>query len=215
MSTSFIRNHQFNVIKKQSDFLLKTLRSVADQKVLKTVRFRTAVNIVEAFTHLTADQQRMLETVSDLTKAEDFQKYLDNLSPYREPFPDITPKQIEKLFPKNKKLKLPDLQAIDFRQITYLSWTDIATGKLYIVYPFEGQFVGIEGRILPTHKKGYCLFCNRQQELAFFTVKTKPTVASQDNFSSIGQYICIYNHACNQSITSTEALEKYIVTIRK
>ncbi|KJD44076.1 hypothetical protein QD47_18925 [Paenibacillus terrae] len=39
--------------------------------------------------------------------------------------------------------------------MTYLSWVDIATNKLFIVYPFEGQFIGIEGRITMTHKKGY------------------------------------------------------------
>lgn len=215
MSTPFIRNHQYNVIKKQSDFLLNTLRTVADRRVLETVRFRAATIITEAFHYLTEDQQQMLEQISSFETAYDFQRYLDALEPYLESFPPITPKQIQKLFPKNKKLKVPNLASIDFRYVTYLSWVDIATNKLFIVYRFEGQFIGIEGRITPTNKKGYCLFCNRQHELAFFSVKTKPANSSPDDYFAVGQYICMENHGCNQSITDTGSLEKFILSVRK
>jgi len=214
MSTPFIRNHQYNIIKKQADFLQKTLRTVADRRVLETVRYRAATNIIEAFPGLTKDQQRMLEQISTFETAFDFQRYLSALESYLEPYPPITLKQIQKLFPKNKKLKIPDLGSIDFRYVTYLSWVDIATNKLFIVYPFEGQFIGIEGRITPTHKKGYCLFCNRHQELAFLTVKTKPANALPDHYSSIGQYVCMENQGCNQSITDTASLEKFILSVR-
>ncbi|WP_342435587.1 FusB/FusC family EF-G-binding protein [Paenibacillus sp. FSL L8-0436] len=215
MNTPFIRNHQYNVIKKQTDFLQKTLRTVADRNVLKTVRYRAAANIIEAIPNLATDQQQMLEQITTFESAYDFQRFLSALEPYLEPFPPITLKQIQKLFPKNKKLKVPDLGSIDFRYVTYLSWVDIATNKLFIVYPFEGQFVGIEGRITPTNKKGYCLFCNRHQELAFLTVKTKPANASPDNISSIGQYVCLESDACNQSITDIGSLEKFIFSVRK
>lgn len=215
MKPTFIRNHQYNYIKKQSDFVLKTLRSVADRRVLETVRYRAEFNVTEAFASLTAEQQQMLSPISTMEKAEEFQEYISGLEPYMEPFPPITLKQIQKLFPKNKKMKLPDLQSIDFRYVTYLTWVDIATGKLFIVYPHEGQFIGVEGRIIPTHKKGYCLFCNRQQELAFLTVKTKPELAAADNYASVGQYVCMDNHGCNQSITDISALEKFVLSVQK
>ncbi|MEC0139414.1 FusB/FusC family EF-G-binding protein [Paenibacillus macerans] len=215
MSTPFIRNHQFNVIKKQAEFLQKTLRTVADRSVLETVRYSAVANIVEAFPVLTEEQQKMLGQISTFETAYDFQRYLSALEAYVEPFPPITPKQIQKLFPKNKKLKVPDLQSIDFRFVTYLSWVDIATNKLFIVYPYEGRFVGIEGRITPTNKKGYCLFCNRHQELAFFSVKTKPANASPDNISMFGHYVCLDNQGCNHSITDTGSLEKFILSASK
>ncbi|MGN7357698.1 FusB/FusC family EF-G-binding protein [Paenibacillus sp. SAF-054] len=213
MSTPFIRNHQYNVIKKQTEFLQKTLRSVADRRVLETVRYRAAVIVAEAFPSLTREQRQMLEQISTFETAYDFQRYLSALEPYMDPFPPITLKQIQKLFPKNKKLKVPDLQSFDMRFLTYLSWVDVATNRLFIVYPFEGQFIGIEGRITPTNKKGYCLFCNRHQELAFFSVKTKGD--SPDHFSSVGQYVCMDNQACNQVITDTGTLEKFIHSVRK
>ncbi|AYB43161.1 FusB/FusC family EF-G-binding protein [Paenibacillus lautus] len=215
MSTTFIRNHQFNVIKKQSEFLLKTLRTVADRRVLETVRFSSVANIMDAFPSLTEDQKRMLGEVSTFERAEDFERYLNDLEPYLEPFPTITPKQIQKLFPKNKKLKLPDLTSVDFRYVTYLGWVDIASNRLFIVYPFEGRFIGIEGRITPTNKKGYCLFCNRHQELALFSVKTKPSGASADNLSAISHYVCLESQGCNHSITDTTALEKFILSASK
>lgn len=216
MSTTFIRNHQYNVIKKQSEFLLKTLRTVADRSVLETVRFRSVANIMDVFPSLTEEQQRMLGEISTIEQAEDFQRYLNALEPYLEPYPTLTLKQVQKLFPKNKKLKVPVLQqSIDFRYVTYLGWVDIAINKLFIVYPFEGRFIGIEGRITPTNKKGYCLFCNRHQELALFSVKTKPAVASPDNLSFIGQYVCLDSQACNHSITDTGALEKFILSVSK
>lgn len=215
MSTPFIRNHQYNVIKKQTEFIQKTLNTVADLRVLETVRYRAVTNIVEAFPDLTESQQQLLEQISTLETANDFQTYLSALDSYLEPYPPITLKQIQKLFSKNKKLKVPDLSSIDFRYVTYLNWIDIATNKLFIVYPFEGQFIGIEGRITPTHKKGYCLFCNRHQELAYISVKTKPANASPDNISSIGQYVCMESGRCNQSITDTSSLEKFILSVSK
>jgi hypothetical protein len=213
--STFIRNHQFNVIKKQSEFVQKTLRTVADRKVLETVRHRAGTIVTEAFDRLTTDQQERLEQISGLESAHEFERYLASLEPYLEPFPPITLKQIQKLFPKNKKLKLPDLASIDLRYVTYLSWVDIASNRLFIVYPLEGQLIGIEGRITPTNKKGYCLFCNRQQELAFLTVKTKPANALPDHYSAVGQYVCLENHGCNQSITNTAALEKFLLSVRK
>ncbi|KHL92904.1 fibronectin-binding protein [Paenibacillus sp. IHB B 3415] len=215
MTTTFIRNHQYNYIKKQSDFVLKTLRSVADRRVLETVRYSAEVNVTEAFSSLTTEQEQMLKPISTLEKAEDFQQYISGFEPYLEPFPPITLKQIQKLFPKNKKMKLPDLQSFDFRYVTYLAWADIATNKQFIVYPYEGQFIGVEGRIIPTHKKGYCLFCNRQQELAFLTVKTKPELASADNIAFVGQYVCIDNHGCNQTITNISSLERFVLSVQK
>lgn len=214
MNTPFIGNYQYNYIKKQTEFLLNTLRTVADRRVLETVRYRALTNIIDVFPTLTEHQQRLLQPISTFEMSTDFQKYLSGLESFLEPYPQITQKQIQKLFPKNKKLKVPVLSAIDFRYVTYLSWVDIATNKLFIVYPFEGQFIGIDGRITPTHKKGYCLFCNRQQELAFFTVKTKPKNASPDDYHSYGQYICLDSQECNRSITDIASLERFILSIR-
>ncbi|WP_172196694.1 FusB/FusC family EF-G-binding protein [Saccharibacillus qingshengii] len=212
MQTPFIHNHQLNVIKKQANFLLKTLRTVADRKVLDTVRVTAVSNALEAFDGLNEEQKALIEQLAQYEAAHDIQDYLDSLESYLLPFPEVTAKQAQKLFPKAKKLKLPDLERLDYAHTTYLRWIDIATNRLFIVYPYEGQMLGVEGRITSTNKKGFCMFCNRHQELGFFNVKLKGS--SPDNFSSVGQYVCMDNEACNHSITDTAPLERFLTSIR-
>jgi hypothetical protein len=62
---------------------LKITPTIADPKVLESVRFGTESKIVELF-------------------------------------PQVTAKQIQKLFPKNMKLKIPDLSAVDNRLEKYI-----------------------------------------------------------------------------------------------
>lgn len=217
MCKPYIRNHQYNEIKKQAGILQNALRTIADPKVLESVRNGTESKIVEMFLDVPAIQMQMLESISKLQTAEDFQKYLRDLEPYLVEFPQITAKQIQKLFPKNKKLKIPDLSAIDYRYVTYLSWTDISTNKLFVVYHLNGQFIGIESKYTPTNKKSYCFLCNRYEELAFFSAKTqkKPANASPDYYKAIGNYLCLNSHECNKNITDITSLEKFIDTVIK
>ncbi|GGF88565.1 elongation factor G-binding protein [Paenibacillus albidus] len=212
MCESFIRNHEFNYIKKQADFLLHTLRTTADPKVLESVRLATEAKIAELFPDMTGAVRQQLLQVAGLTTAEDFQEYLKQLEPYLVEFPQVSAKQLQKLFPKNKKLKLPDLSGIDFRWISYLSWNDISTNKLYLVYPLDGQLVGIEGRYMPTNKRNYCFVCNKYKELALFTAisRKRPANASPDYFKSVGNYLCLDGHDCNRSITDLAPLERFI-----
>jgi hypothetical protein len=213
MHTPFTHNHQFNYIQKQADFLLKTLRSVVDPKVLDTVRYTVGTNAVGIFDGLTPEQKQLLEQLSTYETAHELQTYLNRLESYLIPFPQVSVKQIQKLFPKAKKLKVPDLESIDYAHTTYLRWTDIATNRLFIVYSYDGRFLGIDGRITATNKKGYCMFCHRHQELGFFNVKTK--AHSPDNFSSIAQYVCMDNTVCNHSITDITMLEKFLLSTVK
>ncbi|MGQ8871169.1 FusB/FusC family EF-G-binding protein [Paenibacillus sp. TSA_86.1] len=213
MNTPFIHNHQYNFIYKQAEFLLKTLRSVVDPKVLDTVRYTVSTNAVGIFDHLTSEQKQLLEQLSMYNTPHDVQQYLNQLEAYLIPYPQVTAKQIQKLFPKAKKLKLPDLESIDYAHTTYLRWIDIATSRLFIVYPHEGKFLGIEGRLAATNKKGYCMFCHRHQELGFYNVKTK--AQSADNFASMGQYVCMDDKACNESITDISMLERFLLATMK
>jgi hypothetical protein len=145
MCEPFIRNDQYNFIRNQADSVLRALRSVGDPKILESVRFGAQAKVEELFPDVKDNRKALLESIADLKTADDFHNYLQALEPYRAGFPPITGKQIQKLFPKNKKLKLPDLTQTDFRRVSYLSWTDISTNKMFIVYHNGGQFVGVEG----------------------------------------------------------------------
>lgn len=215
MCEPFIRNHQYNFIKNQADSVLRALRSVGDPKILESVRFGAQTKVAELFPDVTDTRKSMLESVADLKTAEDFLNYLQALEPYLIEFPQINEKQIRKLFPKNKKLKLPDLSQMDFRYVSYLSWTDIATNKMFIVYYDGEQFVGVEGRFTPTNKKSYCFACNRYEELALFSAVTKkrPAHASSDYYKSVGNYICMNGHDCNKNMTDVSSLERFISSV--
>ncbi|MDF2961874.1 MAG: fibronectin-binding protein, partial [Paenibacillus sp.] len=102
MCKPFIRNHQYNVITKQAGILQNALRTVTDPKVLESVRYGSESKIVELFPDVTDIQKQRLERISALETAEDFQKYLREFEPYLVEFPQVTAKQIQKLFPKNK-----------------------------------------------------------------------------------------------------------------
>ncbi|MFF2483828.1 FusB/FusC family EF-G-binding protein [Paenibacillus sp. NPDC058071] len=216
MCEPFIRNHHYNFIKNQADSVLYALRTVGDPKIVESVRFSAQSKVAELFPDATDEQKTMLESIANLKTADDFQQYLQQLEPYRIEFSQITDKQIRRLFPKNKKLKLPDLTQIDFHQTTYLSWVDVSTNKMFFVYEMDGQFVGVEGRFTPTNKKSYCFVCNKYESLALFSAITKkrPANASSDYYKSVGNYLCISGHECNKNVTDVTSLEKFIESVQ-
>jgi len=212
MVKPFIRNHQYNVVKKQAGILQHACNTVSDPKVVESVRYSAHSKVIETFPDATELQIQTLEQIATLRTAGDFQQYLHSLEPHMAEFGQVTEKQLKKLFPKNKKLKVPDLTAIDYRYVTYLGWTDIGTNKLFIVYYLNGQLVGVEGRYTPANKKGVCFLCKKHEEVALFTAitKSRPANASPEYYKAIGNYMCVDSNACNKNITDVTALEQYI-----
>jgi Elongation factor G-binding protein, N-terminal/FBP C-terminal treble-clef zinc-finger len=211
MNTPFIRNHQYNLIKKQVGQLQHACNNGADPKVIEAVEFNALCKISDSFPELTDLQKHTLEKFVGLRKTEEFQQYFFSLEPYLEAFSQVTGKQIQKLFPKNKKLKTPNLNVIDHHKISYLGWVDIATQKLFIVYHLNGQTVGIQGRYTPA-SKGVCFLCNGIGDVALFSAitKYKPANASPDYYKAIGNYMCVDSDECNKKITEVTVLEKFL-----
>jgi len=211
MIEPFIRNHQYNHIKKHIDYLQRTCETVTDPRVVASVRSNAEAGILGLFPNAEESQLELLAGVAKLWQADEFQQYLRSAESCLTAFPPITEKQIRKLFPKAKKLPIPDLSG-EVKTVTYLGWTDISTNKMFLVYPLDGELVGIEGKFTPTNKKGICFLCNRHEETALFTAvtKTRPTNASPDYYKAVGNYLCLDSHACNNNITDVEPLERYI-----
>ncbi|MEJ8547448.1 FusB/FusC family EF-G-binding protein [Brevibacillus borstelensis] len=212
MVEPFIRNHHYNFIKNQADIVQKATVSVSDPKVLEAVRYSAESKVLNAFPHGTESQKQLLKKIALLKEAEDFKQYLSSLLPYVVPFPQVTEKQIKKLFPKNKKLKVPDLLTLDYQSVTYLGWMDIATSKLFIVYPAGEEIVGIEGKFTIANRKNTCSLCHGHGEVALFSAVTKTRIAhaSPDYYKAIGNYICTDSAACNKRITDVAVLERFI-----
>jgi hypothetical protein len=185
--------------------------------VVAAVRSSAQAKVAELFPDIRDERMTMLESVSGLKTGEDLQKYVQALEPYLVAFPPITEQQIRKLFPKNKKLKLPDLAGIDFRYVSYLSWVDIATNRMFIVYYKDEKLVGVEGRFTETNKKSYCFVCNRYEKLALFSAVThkRPANASPDYYKSVGNYVCTDGHICNKNVTDIAPLERFLESVLK
>ncbi|MGA4721166.1 FusB/FusC family EF-G-binding protein [Fictibacillus nanhaiensis] len=211
MSRPFIRNHQYNLITKQVLQLQRACNNGADSKVIEAVQHSAQSKILESFSDLDESQKDLIAGLIPLRKSEEFQKYLQSLEPFLEEFSTTTNKQIMKLFPKVKKLKVPDLNMIDFQKISYLGWVDIGTNKMFIVYHLDGKLVGVQGRYTPSNK-GICFLCNGITDVALFSAitKSKPANASPDYYKAIGHYICTDSHECNKRISNVGTLEKFI-----
>jgi hypothetical protein len=211
MTERFIKNEQLNFIKKQIDLINDSVRKNVPPHVLAAVIDLANAKILDLFLDTTSEQRELLD-LSRLKTNNEYEQYIRRLSAFLLPFPKITEQQLKKMFPKQKKLRLPDLANMDLEQLTYLSWNDLRSNKKFIVYELDGKMVGIECEFTPTSKKNLCSFCNCFGEVAYFSTVTKAKKPKNpDYYKAIGNLICADSIECNKKITNT----KYLTTILK
>jgi hypothetical protein len=220
----FLQNHQYNYIARQARLVISMSKTCNDRRVMETFRYSAVSKAVDVCSGLSGEYLHFVEELGDLQTEDDLQAYLSKLSKCTIRFPEITELQLKRLFPKIKKLRLPEAIEIEARPLTYLSWTDPATNKRFLVYCRQPQagnesahnLVGIEGQYMPTNKTGICAFCKKPGEAAFFSViaKSKRT-PSPDYYRSVGQYICLDSNVCNTQITDLEALDGFISSVTR
>ncbi|WP_413303523.1 FusB/FusC family EF-G-binding protein [Bacillus sp. 1P10SD] len=210
MKDKFIRNEQYNFIKRQVDLIKDSYRKNSDPSVIKAVRELANAQILELFPQASKEQMEKLDLSSMKTDAE-FDQYAQELANYLIPFPNLTEQQVKKMFPKAKKLKVPNLLAIDFEKITYLSWTDISTNKKFIIYEHDEKLLGIDCKYSILNKDNICSFCNRFGQVAFISTITKAKKSNNpDYYKAIGNYICLDSSECNKKITCVDYLTSFL-----
>jgi hypothetical protein len=211
MTEKFIKNEQLNFIKKQIALIKDSIRKNVPSNVLAAVIDLANAKISDLFPNATLEQQEMLD-LSGLKTDNEYEQYIRHLSAFLLPFPKITEQQLKKMFPKQKKLKLPDLTNMDGSRLTYLSWNDLRSNKKFIVYELEGKLVGIECEFTPTSKKNLCSFCNCFGEVAYFSTVTKAKrPKNPDYYKAIGNLICADSSECNKQITNVEYLTSFLI----
>nr|WP_106782565.1 FusB/FusC family EF-G-binding protein [Lysinibacillus timonensis] len=210
MTEKFIKNEQLNFIKKQIALIKDSMRKNVPANVLSAVIDLAQAKILDHFPNATLEQQELLNLAHLKTDIE-YDQYIQRLSNYLRPFPTVTDQQLKKLFPKNKKLKLPDLSKMDLSKVTYLSWHDGGSNKKFIMYELDGKLVGVEGKMAPTTNKNVCSFCNSIGEVAYYTTVTKAKKSNNpDYYKSIGNMICTDSNECNKKITDVEYLTAFL-----
>ncbi|WP_342578366.1 FusB/FusC family EF-G-binding protein [Psychrobacillus sp. FSL K6-2843] len=210
MTEKFIKNEQFNFIRKQVAWIKDSTKQHLPPGVLASVYELSNEKISNCVTALTPEQKELMD-FSGLKTVEAYEQALEQLPNYLLSFPTISEQQLKKLFPKSKKLKLPDLSNIDLHRLTYLSWNDSRSNKKYILYELDSQLVGIECSFSPSTKKNICSICHCHGEVTHFSTITKAKkVNNPDYYKSIGNLICVNSTECNKNITDVSYLEEFL-----
>ncbi|ALC83503.1 MULTISPECIES: FusB/FusC family EF-G-binding protein [Bacillus] len=209
----FIRSDQYNFIRTQTQILINGHLSVNDKKVLHALKLITVEKVIQLFEDINDEQKQLLNpivNVEDKTCAEEF---LLQVEPYVIPFKNITEQRIKKLFPKAKKLKIPSLEDMDLKEMSYLGWNDIGSNKKYIVTELDQKLIGLQGTFKNINQKGICALCNGFEEVGLFVSESKGS--GKGTFTKRGNYICQDSQKCNHNMTTLDKLHDFIERLTK
>ncbi|RIW32761.1 elongation factor G-binding protein [Bacillus salacetis] len=204
----FIKNDQYNFIKAQTKILINGHSAASDPNVLKALKAMALEKVMGLVPGLSQDHKDLLEPIITIKDKQEAEMFLAKVRPYVIPFRDISEKTLQKLFPKVKKLKLPDLENTDFRAITYLGWNDIGQERKYIVFERDGKLTGVRGRFKNHSQKGVCSICNSIENVGMFITESK--AAADGTFKNRGNYICQDSHVCNRNLQSEEKFQEFM-----
>lgn len=202
----FIRSDQYHAIEKETQKLIHAYASVNDVSVLSALNEMAVEAITQLFGELTEAQSAIFRAIKQVKNKEEAEAFLLPLKEYVIAFKPVTEEKLKKLFPKSKKLKVPALNDVDLKDISYLSWIDHQTTKKYLVAELDDRLIGITGSFTPTNQKGICTICNQIKEVGLFLTKIKATTQEIKR----GNYICQDSVTCNQHITSLEKLHHFL-----
>lgn len=208
----FIRTDQYQFIKAQTQILINAHSSVNDKSVLSALRSLVNDKVLNIFFNLNDDQKQLINPMIELKERLKAEEFLEQIKEYVIPFQKVTEQAIQKLFPKAKRLKLPNLEEMDFKEITYLGWFDKGTSKKYIIVLINHELIGLHGTFTPSSKKGICSLCGHHAEIGFFMAE--PKIRAQGTFIKRGNYICQDSQKCNENLLSVERLEEFFIHLK-
>lgn len=204
----FIRSDQYNFIKNQTQILINGHLTVNDQGVINALKSLATEKVLALFEVLSEEQANLLQSIVEVKEKVEAEVFLEQIKQFVIPFKEINEQMIKKIFPKAKKLKIPAIEKIDFKEITYLGWIDKGSNKKFLIVEHKSKHIGISGGFYNSNKKGICSLCNRFEEIGMFTSATKG--ATQDAYISRGNYICQDSQKCNQNIMTLDKLDEFV-----
>ncbi|EJT6171234.1 FusB/FusC family EF-G-binding protein [Clostridium perfringens] len=209
----FIKKEDFNFIKKCITDLRGTLRNCTDPNIIETNKAYINEKILSRFSELSNEEKELID-INKITDPLHIDKYLEDLNEYVYGMTAIKSNEITKLFRKEKKLKIPNLDFENSKKV-YLGWIDEGSRKLFIAYNLNGKLTGMACKI-PSYNSSnnhICTLCNHignDTEVAFVSAICKTSNPEQGTYRSIGFDICLDSEKCNERITSTDKLEKLL-----
>ena len=116
----FMRNDQYNFIKRQVQQLVSGHGMVNDEQVIGALESISIERVSDLFTDITDEQKQMLNKIVEIVDKEEAEQFLLNLESHIIPFNKPSEQKLRKLFPKAKKLKLSE--GLDYTKMTFLSF---------------------------------------------------------------------------------------------
>ena len=210
---AFIKKHEYNYIRKCLNDLNNAFRSSVDVNIIEATKTYIHKKILNIFTNL-SDEEKDLLNIIKINDPLYIDKYLIKLYEYVYGMPSITSAQLSKLFKKEKKLKLPNVNAQDSKYV-YLGWIDESIRKLFVAYNMNGKLTGMACKITNPNSNNthMCTLCNhigREDEVAFVSTICKTTNTGEGAYKSTGFHICLDSDKCNERIVTIEKLEKIL-----
>ncbi|GKV64249.1 MULTISPECIES: FusB/FusC family EF-G-binding protein [Sporosarcina] len=210
-SEQFIRNDQFNFIKRQVLQLVSGHATVNDQHVINAMESLAIEKTEDLFTGLTPIQRNILNRIVKVADKETAEQYLVEIEAYIIPFKELSEQKLQKLFPKVKKMKLPK-ERLNYNRMSFLSYDDFGTKRRYIVVPARKGMIGLTGTYEETKTKQICAICNRLTPVCMFITKTKGDIAG--NYTKKGNYICRDSEDCNHHLLSLDKVYEFVENIK-
>ncbi|MGI8316252.1 FusB/FusC family EF-G-binding protein [Halobacillus mangrovi] len=205
---AFIRSDQYNYIQDQTRNLVQGHTTTNDAAVTQALKSLTLEKVLECFDHLTENQKSLLQQVECIKDETEAIFFLSRIKQHIIPFPKLDEKEIKDLFPKVKKLKIPDINHINWNELSYLSWNDHGSNRKYLIHFKQGEYYSLRGSFTPSAQKGICTICNEYEHVGMFTATLKG--GPSDNRVRRGNYICQDSQSCNQNLKSLKSLDSFI-----
>lgn len=208
----FLTVANYHLLEQQLNKILHALTTTNDKNVILAVRGLVDTEVTTKL-ELSATETKLIEQLFAITDRAQGDAFLEQLKPYVIPFKPVTASTLKTLFKKEKKLKLPNLEALDFQRICYLAWDDPGTHRKYVVLDQNGQLAGIKGTFANSTVRGICAICNRHADVGLFTTSIKGQVIG--TFTSHSNYICADSKTCNEHVTDMNKTVEFFERITK
>lgn len=200
-----VANERF--ITRQVTKLLNARTASKDKDVIEAVKGLIETELAAQLPDRPETEQiiRQLLEVEDRTHADLF---LHALKAYVIPFTYPQAEVVKKLFKKEKRLRLPKLDAYDWKSVTYLSWKDPGTHRQYFVTRQDEEWKTLQGVTQSNTVKGVCRICRHHTLVNLFTATVKGK--TEDAFTSYSHYICEDPAVCNANLDNEEQIFSFI-----
>ena len=206
----FLTVANYHLLEQQMNKIILTLSTTKDKDVILAVHGIVESEITAKLA-LSAEETELIEQLFEVTNRAQGDEYIEQLKPYVIPFKAVTASTLKSLFKKEKKLKLPKLEEMDFQEICYLAWDDPGTHRKYVLLEQDEKLKSIKGTFSNDTVRGICAICNRHSDVGLFTTSVKGHIVG--TFTNYSNYICADSQTCNRHVTDIEKTKAFFERI--